>query len=195
MSLERRQTCRLSATLGTLSKRLEVKSLNGRARSSLDPRTSWNFTAQEVRMEKSASESGKERKNITLSKEGRKYSILSNEYGRLRARGRHATSSPRSTLTIRGSDLEVVADVWRAHGDAQRLHLRSIRTRQKTGLLTRRRSVKAQGRIEKEKSGLAIPHLEPIMKLLLFHRPNAMSESLFSSEESLTSLDQTKQVV
>jgi len=134
MSLERRQTYRLSATLGALSKRLEVKSLNGRARST---RTSWNFTAQEVRMEKSASESGKERKNITVSKEGRKYSILSNEYGRLRVRGPHASSSPRSTSTVRGSDLQVVADVWRAHGDAQRLHLRSIRTRQKTGLRTR----------------------------------------------------------
>lgn len=83
---------------------------------------------------------------------------------------------------------EVVADVWRAHRDAQRLHLRSIRPRQKT----RRCSVEAQGRIEKEKSGLAIPHLEPIMKLLLFHRPNAMGESLFSLEKSLTSLDQTK---
>ena len=84
---------------------------------------------------------------------------------------------------------EVVADVWRAHRDAQRLHLRSIRPRQKTGLQTRRCSVEAQGRIAEEKSGLAIPHLEPIMKLLLFHRPNAMGESLFSSEKvSLASI-------
>jgi hypothetical protein len=55
--------------------------------------------------------------------------------------------------------------------------------------------VEAQGRIEKERPGLAIPHLESVMKLLLFHRPNAMGESLFSSERSLTSLDQAKQVV
>jgi hypothetical protein len=62
-------------------------------------------------------------------------------------------------------------------------------TRKKTGYILGDAVWEAQGRIEKERSGLAIPHLEPIMKLLLFHRPNAMGESLFASKKvSLASI-------
>ena len=78
---------------------LSVKGLGLRL-STAGPGPAW--TLERVEFYSARSEGGKERKNITLSKEGRKYSILSSEYGRLRARGPRATSSPRSTLTVRG---------------------------------------------------------------------------------------------